>query len=180
MCGAQWDDALTKKSTIMSGQTLLLGERYHLRHPSGETGDYQLLHYNPRSGKHTVRDMRSGSSETKRMVLDGHSVVRRIRQSTSSTTQLYILKTGAGIYKMGCTDDLMARMRAGRTWCPDMVKVASRTIPKPKTGNWRRYENKLHARFSSNRCRNGGSEVFKLSTHDAKNASQYMSRMRFD
>lgn len=162
-------------------RTIVLGERYELRDSAGSKHDYQFIHYNSRSGKYTVRDMQRKSTETKRVKLDTHTIVRRVSSKTNkSTTELYILKTGANIYKIGCTDDLDARMRAGRTWCSNMSRIASRTIPKPKTGNWRRYENKLHSRFSQSRCQGGGNEVFKFTVKELQDAAGYMNRMRFD
>lgn len=159
---------------------LSIGKRYRVRDGSGKTHKYDVLNFNERSGRYTVRDATQSSPVTKRITLGHFSVVQRLPFQNQTKTQLYILKTGAGIYKIGCTDDLSARMRAGRTWCSRMTKVASRAIPYHKSGNWRRYEKKLHARFSGNRCQSGGCEVFRFTSQQVQDVTAYMKRLRFD
>lgn len=159
-----------------------LGQTYNMTDAAGRKRQYKFLHFNARSGKYTVRDMDRASSGTTRIQTKDYSVPRRTPSNTTvaNNTQLYILKTGAGIYKIGCTDDLEARMRAGKTWCPRMTKVATRMIPRHKTRDWRRYERKMHRRFSDNRCEAGGCEVFKFTNAQASDAVGYLGRLRFD
>lgn len=164
-------------------QRMELGQTYTLNDAAGHRRRFRFLHFNARSNKYTVRDMERASSGTMRIQMKDFSMARRVPSNTGAihnNTQLYILKTGAGIYKIGCTDDLEARMRAGKTWCSHMSKVATRAIPCHKSRDWRRYERKVHRRFSKNRCEAGGCEVFKFTNAQASDAAGYLARLRFD
>jgi hypothetical protein len=108
-----------------------------------------------------------------------HYAHRKLSGGKKTTTQLYVLHIGNGYYKIGCSDDLDKRIRAGRTWVPKIEKTATRTIPEAKTGNWRKYERRIHSKFSANRCAQGGKEVFRLNRQDVGNVVEYMKKMRF-
>ena len=169
--------------------TIQIGQSYRLMDALGVAHDYCILGYDGRTRKHRVADLSKAHRPAKHIRLSEHVMIKPVRQcavhaeeakEVPSTTELYIVQTGPGTYKIGCTDDLQARMRAGRTWCADMRAVATRTIPRAKTGAWRRYEGKVHKRFSNKRCARGGSEVFKFTGVELQNAVAYMRRMRFD
>ena len=172
-------------------QSMMLGESYKMIDGTGKEQTYQIIDYDAQTCKHRVADLAKAGRPTKHIRMDNHTLLKAIRScavhpdaakntDTKSTTQLYILQTGAGTYKAGCTDDLKMRMRAGRTWCSNIRAVTTRTIPKHKTSDWRRYESKIHRRLSKKRCQSGGNEVFKLTGAELKQAIGYMHHMRFD
>lgn len=167
------------------------GHNYKMIDSNGKQYAYEIVDYDPQNGTYGVADLQNGGRRYAQKDLRNFTVLKSLRKcsvpskkanvnTSSSTTQLYIVQTGSGTYKIGCTDDLEARMRAGKTWCANMRQVTSRTIPKHKTQNWRRYESKVHKRVAKNRCANGGNEVFKLNMSGLKDAVKYMHNMRFD
>ena len=171
--------------------SILAGASYRMRDAVGREQNYHILSHDDQTGVTTVLDLSKSSRPIQRIALSQHRIIKEIRAcavqtkdaidaDSISTTQLYIVKTGSGTYKIGCTDNLDARMRAGRTWCSTMSKVAARTIPKFKTRQWRRYEKKLHSRFASQRCSSGGSEVFKFNNVQVQQAIGYLKHMRFN
>jgi hypothetical protein len=168
-----------------------MGESYKMMDDNGKEQMYQIIHYDAHTRKCRVVDLAKAGRPTKHIRMDNHTLLKAVRScavqpeaaknaDTKSTTQLYILQTGPGTYKIGCTDNLKTRMRAGRTWCSNMRAVTTRTIPKHKTSDWRRYEGKVHRRLSKKRCHRGGNEVFKLTGAELKDAIGYMNHMRFD
>lgn len=104
------------------------------------------------------------------------------RPLKTSETTLYIARTGSGIYKIGCTDNLKQRMRMAKTWCEEVRLIATREVPVSSSGKWREYERKLHSRFEASRCArpNGGKEVFRFSAQEKDRAVSYIRRMHFN
>ena len=167
------------------------GQTYKMMDANGKEHAYAILGYDAKSETYRVADLQNGGRRHSHKNLRDFTILKPLRKCSvqtnpktttpfESTTQLYIVQTGSGTYKIGCTDHLEARMRAGKTWCANMRQVASRTIPKHKTLNWRRYESKVHKRMAKNRCANGGNEVFKLNAAALREAVKYLNNMRFD
>lgn len=163
------------------------GQSYKFLDTKGNEQAYAILEYDAASGTHRVMDLVRRKNARKH--LGGLTIVKSIRKCsvrpnttklTPSTTQLYVVQTGSGTYKIGCTDDLDARMRAGKTWCAKLRLVATRTIPAQKSSEWRRYESKLHKRLAKKRCVDGGNEVFALKMAEVNVLKRYMKNMRFD
>ncbi len=175
----------------MNSSALTVGSSYRMKDALGREQNYHILAKEERTGMSTVLDLSNPSRPIKRIAIKKHRIIKEVRacavqpdesalKTPISTTQLYIVKTGSNTYKIGCTDDIEERMRAGRTWCSTMSKVAVRTIPKLKTGEWRRYEKKLLSRFAPQRCTGGGTEVFKLNNLQVQQAVGYLKTMRFN
>lgn len=166
------------------------GMSYRMMDSKGNEQTYSIVNYDPKSSTYEVVDLGKNGRRARKN-LQNFRILAPVRKCSvqkkpnavpekKSTTQLYIVQTGSGTYKIGCTDDLDSRMRAGRTWCANMRAISTRTIPKHKTAHWRRYESKIHKRLSSKRCKEGGNEVFKLKSADLHGAVKYMHSMRFD
>tara|TARA_B110000046_G_scaffold85655_1_gene93711 strand:- start:1805 stop:2320 length:516 start_codon:yes stop_codon:yes gene_type:complete len=167
------------------------GKSYKMMDANGKEQHFAIVNRDANSGTYDIIDLANAGRRHTHKSLRNFTVVKPVRKCSVRTkcanptvhskhTQLYIVQTDSGTYKIGCTDDLDARMRAGRTWCANMRTVATRTIPRHKSANWRRYEGKVHKRVSKQRCSNGGNEVFKLKRGDLRMAVKYMHNMRFD
>jgi len=108
-----------------------------------------------------------------------HKPIIRKRAAQAMTTQLYIFQIGRCTYKIGCSDNVDSRLRAGKTWSAMAKTKATRSIPAAKTGLWRKYEKRVHTKFQNNRCPSGGREVFRFSSSEATRAVDYLKRMKF-
>lgn len=138
----------------------------------------------------TLGRLRSESFQIDKILLKDQmiaigNVMKNKQKHTSKPkplTHLYIFKIGNDdqhIYKIGCSDNIENRKKEGKTWCSEIQTVATRRIPINKSANWRYYEKKLHMRFSSNKCVNGGNEIFEFSETELETAKKYLKNLRF-
>jgi hypothetical protein len=97
----------------------------------------------------------------------------------NSNTQLYVFKLHSGIYKIGCSDNIEARLKQGKTWSPHIELIINRRIPAQKSFNWRQYESKIHKEFDNDRCKNGGTEMFHFTQQRLNEVVNYIKHMRF-
>ena len=95
------------------------------------------------------------------------------------TTQIYIFKLDNDRYKIGCSDNVEKRLKAGKTWSNHIEHIASRKIPPMKSANWRYYEKKVQTRFSTMRAKDGGTEIFMFDNKAATAAISFLKNMKF-
>lgn len=100
-------------------------------------------------------------------------------RAVAAATQLYLLKTGPNIYKIGCSSNVQARMRSGRTWCPMMQLVATKKIPATKVLNWRTHEQQVKDEFEWARCPDGGTEIFRFSPAQLERVKTRLQHFNF-
>ena len=95
------------------------------------------------------------------------------------STQLYIFQLDNDKYKIGCSDNIEKRLKAGKTWSASIQKVISRKIPPMKSSKWRFYEKKIQDKFSERRVKHGGTEIFNFNKETVCQAVNFLKNMRF-
>ena len=164
------------------------GFSYRLMTKAGVTRDVTVLSYDGIDKRHKIVPVGSKSAQNIKMSdFTHHKKIRTCRAiqnnrapKNEKSTRLYIFKVGNNSYKIGCTSDIDARLKAGRTWCANVQHKGSRCIPFHKTKHWRKYEQKLQREFANKRCANGGTEVFRFNNKEATQAVSFLKTMKFD
>ena len=101
------------------------------------------------------------------------------KKGSTRTLHLYMMKTGSDVYKIGCTSDVKRRVRAARTWCPEVSIIATRQIPSKEATYWRRHEMKVHDMVRKYRCSKGGTEVHVVRREEVSAFSALFNGYRF-
>lgn len=100
-------------------------------------------------------------------------------KSNGEKTYLYIIKTSNDTYKFGSTTNIMQRQKQILTTSEMSVLVALREIPSQISQSRYKIEKNFQKHFGEFHCKNGGSEMFKMSEEEAKKAIKQLNSMRF-
>lgn len=158
---------------------------YKVRAFDGRVRYYLVKKADAYADRYKVVDLVNPNGPVRTIRARRHEILKQVRTCSAhspprvaqSKTQLYIVKTGKDTYKIGCTNNLAVRMRAGRTWCSRMSVVATRAIPDDTQNTWRFHEKRLLRFVQASHCRGGGSEVFHLNAAALRRTVTFMQRM---